>query len=262
MAISDWKISGLDVYSNSGYGYDDASLLAEQWEISVEEAKHVIGYKIVHQIEHLLPEEISPDVKVMEVCDEGDELDHGLSQLEQYNAYIKSDYVYDDALLLSELWNIPIIDAKKVIGYKIIHGYEDSLPAKVRGVDESNAEDWDNKALATFDGSIYSYGDAELLAQLWSISIDEAKKVIGYKVIDGLEHLLPPELKHENKITVSDELKAFHAFVDGGYSFADAMVLADLWGVSIEEAKTSIGYKVLDGIEDNLPAKIQHSSSC
>lgn len=261
MAISDWKINGLDVYANSSYDYNDASLLAELWDIPVDEAKHAIAYKIANNIEDLLPEGVRPDVKV-EVCDDSGEFDHEISAADQYDAFYKSDYEFSDAVLLSELWNISIAEAKKTIGYKIIHGYEDSLPAKVRGVEEADAADWDAKALSTFDASVYNYEDAELLARLWSISTYDAKKVIGYKIIDGLEHLLPPELKHDDTVFESPTSKAFNAYVSGGYSFADAMVLADLWEISVDEAKQSIGYKVLDGLEANLPAKIQHYTAC
>lgn len=249
MAISDWKVDGFDVYANSNYDFNDAETLANLWGIPVIEAKHVIGYKIVHKIEHLLPAEVSP------ASGEGDEHDN-IFDSDVWKAYANSDYTYYDAELLSQLWGISIVEAKKTIGYKIIHGYEGDLPDKVRGNDDT---DWDAKALDTYSRSQYTYQDAELLAQLWNISVYEAKKVIGYKIIDGLEHLLPNKVGGDNK--VSPEGKALDAFDRCGYEYADAQLLAQLWGISVFEAKKAIGFKIIDGIEDKLPPKVYRPDS-
>ena len=42
--------------------------------------------------------------------------------------------------------------------------------------------------------SNYTYNDAELLASLWNIDIVDAKKTIGYKIINKLEYLLPEKI--------------------------------------------------------------------
>lgn len=247
MAKADWHPGGLDTFFKSDYTYDDANLLAGLWNIPVDEAKQVLGHKILNGIENLLPDKIQRH----------DEGHYWLT--ENFRAYANSDYDYDDAELLASLWDMTLLDAKNEIGYKVKHKLEDNLPEKLREDDKIDKHiDSSNVALNAFDKSDYSFADAELLAQLWNISILEAKKTIGFKINEGIEKFLPDDVR--NHTAASNN--ALTSFDKSCYSYDDAELLAQLWGISTFEAKKTIGFKVIDGLEHLLPDKLGKGSLC
>lgn len=193
MSISDWHPKGFDAYANSDYDYDDAALLAQLWNIPVEEAKYAIGHKILHNIEDLLPAEVKPDVV--------DEHKPGLNTDEKaLDAYFNSGYSYEDAELLSQLWDLgSVVEGKKTIGYKILNGIEKFLPDKIKPFDDNTHTvkllDPNEEALNTFFKSRYTYDDAALLSSVWNVGdAFEAKKLIGYKLAFGQEFTLPDKI--------------------------------------------------------------------
>ena len=189
MATSDWHPKGLDAYSKSDYTYDDAQKLATLWNIPVMEAKQVLGHKILNNIQDLLPEGLqSPS---------GGELKPkagpSTSDL-RFQAYVHSRYDYEDAELLASLWNMSIVEAKNEIGYKVKHGLEQNLPDKLRSNDVEPDLTPDQKAYEAFRQSQYDYDDADLLAGVWSLSVVDAKHMIGVTVITKMEKLLPSKI--------------------------------------------------------------------
>lgn len=184
-----------------------------------------------------------------------------------YDAYVKSDYTYDDANTLATLWNIPVAEAKQVLGHKIINGIQDLLPEGLRspGTDKldpklkpkANPNGVSAKFMA-YVNSRYDYDDAALLASLWNMSIPEAKDQIGYKVKAGLEQKLPDKLRENDhpKVTLSPEDRAYEAFRQSGYSYDSADLLAGVWNLSIVEAKHMIGVTVISEMDKLLPDKV------
>jgi hypothetical protein len=180
---TDWDSKALDAFFNSSFTYDDAERLAQLWgQPDAYAGKKLIGAKILNGDEHLVhkllkgPANTNPDEKFLDV-------------------FFKSDYTYDDAELLAQLWGLPsVYEAKKVIGAKIFHGIEGNLPGKLHRGGE-NKLNHDEKLYDAFFNSEYSYDDAELLAQLWNISLGEAKKTIGSKILNGIEDLLPAKVR-------------------------------------------------------------------
>jgi hypothetical protein len=114
----------------------------------------------------------------------------------QFKAYAESNYSYNDAELLASLWEIDILDAKKTIGYKIINGLEHLLPEKIQG---GTSDEYDLEALGMFVLSPYTYDDANTLAQLWDTGVLDAKEIIGIKILNGDEALLPDEIRREEE---------------------------------------------------------------
>ncbi|MBU0654010.1 MAG: hypothetical protein KJ914_02640, partial [Gammaproteobacteria bacterium] len=56
---------------------------------------------------------------------------------------------------------------------------------------------YDLEALGMFVLSPYTFNDADQLAQLWDISIVDAKEIIGIKILNGDEALLPDEIRRD-----------------------------------------------------------------
>ena len=184
-----------------------------------------------------------------------------------FEAYAKSDYTYEDAAKLAELWNIPIVEAKQVLGHKIINGIQDLLPEGLQSPssgkgdpkhDPKTGPNGVSNTFLAYVNSVYDYDDAELLASLWNMSIVEAKNEIGYKVIHGLEANLPDKLRENDNTdtALSAEDKAYEAFRQSPYDYDDADLLSGVWGLSIVEAKQMIGVTVTTKMEQLLPDKI------
>ena len=130
-----------------------------------------------------------------------------------FKTYVNSDYSYEDAELLAQLWDIPVVEAKQAIGHKILHKIEDLLPEKVKQQYDNHFKDpydspnhsnpLDDNAFQSYLNSGYDYEDAELLAAIWDIDIEEAKSTIGYKIMNKLEETLPEEIR--NRYMYEDE---------------------------------------------------------
>ncbi len=184
------------------------------------------------------------------------------------DAFFNSRYDYADAALLAKLWNIPVVEAKQAIGHKIIHGIEDLLPAEVapdpkfpdpKSDDKLSADD--SKWLDTFFASPYNYYDAELLAQLWNLgTVEEAKILIGAKILNGNENILPDKVRAGSKASPDEGTKMLDKFFGSTYTYEDAALLAQLWNIDLVEAKKTIGYKLFAGLERLLPDKIRHTT--
>lgn len=58
---------------------------------------------------------------------------------------------------------------------------------------------------------------------------------------------------------------AVETFLTSKYTYCDAKLISGLWSISIDEAKASIGQKILNGIESNIPsilAQARQNRSC
>ena len=49
------------------------------------------------------------------------------------------------------------------------------------------------------------------------------------------------------------------AFFSSSYTYCDAKLIGALWGISIENAKSQIGQKIVNGIGDNVPTILAES---
>lgn len=247
MSESDWHPKGFQAYVDSNYDYNDAELLAQLWNIPVGEAKQVIGHKILHNIEDLLPSKVAPDNKVDEPKVDWDS--------KALDAFFNSHFTYDDAERLSQLWNQPDAYAgKKLIGAKILSGNSKLIDQLLKGPIVDENEKW----LDAFFNSSYTYDDADLLSQLWGLgSAFEGKKLIGAKLVNGLENILPDKIRRGGGSKVNPDDKAYDAFFNSEYTYDDADLLSQLWNISLGEAKKTIGTKVIAGIDKLLPMDVR-----
>jgi hypothetical protein len=93
------KNQALRAYSNSGYGYCDAKKVAAVWNKNIGRAKVIIGRKIVGGLTNLIDQDIAGTAGRVN-C-----------------SFQESGFNYDDAVRLSQLWNIGIGQAKDKIQY-------------------------------------------------------------------------------------------------------------------------------------------------
>lgn len=101
-AEDDGKIprkQALRAYSNSGYGYCDAKKVAAVWNRNIGQAKVIIGRKIVAGLRNLVNQDIASTAGRVN-C-----------------SFQESGFDYNDAVRLSQLWNIGIGQAKDKIQY-------------------------------------------------------------------------------------------------------------------------------------------------
>ena len=255
MATSDWDPKGIDVFFKSDYTFDDAQALANMWDIGVVEAKQALGHKIIHDIQHLLPKGLRQPTP-----SEGSDISPNWDP-KGHDAFFNSDYTFDDAQALANMWDIGVVEAKQAIGHKIINNIQKLLPSGLQQPTSKTGDSPDANFQAWVK-SEYDYDDAVLLASLWSLGVPEAKNEIGYRVLNGTDKTLPNKLRENNPPSkpVDPDAKFYEAYRKSDYDFDDAALLADLWSISIVEAKHTIGAKVINKITHLLPAKINGGS--
>ncbi len=88
-----------------------------------------------------------------------------------------------------------------------------------------------DQALDAFFGSQYDYYDASILASFFQFSVLETKTVMGNKILSGPvgKALLAQQLL-DARVSALNSVEELRYFVDGGYSYDDAEVLASFWG--------------------------------
>jgi len=97
-------------------------------------------------------------------------------------------------------------------------------------------------------GEGYTAGDVQALVELWATDASGAKSRAGQAVLDGVPVPVAPGT-FPDPLTDADPL--WTAFTDAGYTYDDAVALAELWGTDSVEAKARAGRAVLDG--ESLP---------
>lgn len=165
--------------------------------------------------------------------------------------FLRSSYSYEDAERAVEAFDFlqTVPEAKAYIGMKIANGTESILDEVGITPHPFDA----HEELAAFTSSKYSVADAKraLAAFDFLSDIEDAKRYIGLKIINGAEDILS-EVGITSKPWDSHELlDLYHA---SNYTTADADKLArnaDFIS-NRREAKEYIGLKIANGAEDLL----------
>jgi hypothetical protein len=111
----------------------------------------------------------------------GSGADQDLTDEDLVQTYIDSGYSFDDALVLSERWGIgDVYETKVKAGSYLMNGdtLADSPLADVAAADGYSSDE----LAALFRDSGYSYEDAQVLAQTWDVTADEAKVLAGIEL--------------------------------------------------------------------------------
>jgi hypothetical protein len=155
----------LDAFDRAGYGYDDAVRLAALWhtEAGLAYVKAEAGSLLLAG--RTLP--IPPHPIQADAATPDPDTRAALS------AFFGAGYAYDDAVRLAKLWKLADpADAKVKGGAKLDAGQPLPFPP----APSAQRAFWD----AGFDVT-----DAERLARLWHVSVDEAKIEAGQKLLAG-----------------------------------------------------------------------------
>lgn len=100
--------------------------------------------------------------------------------------------------------------------------------------------------------TIYTYADAEVLAQIWGVTPEQAKRDVEAKIANGLDYYVAMQLQEgvpkaeDPKYFVGDE------FFNYGYFYCDAKILAAAWDAEPYDAKIQAA-KTLLSSESKFP---------
>lgn len=184
------------------------------------------------------------------------------------SAFFNSSFDYCDAKLLAGFWGEGVSEAKATISFKLGVGGESLVRDSLKMARE--------KALQTGAPtcSIYEMGyapaDAEALAKYFNYSdIAQAKAAMFNKMLNQGEPALIEVLKAAGAPSVATATKPaapvskdpFQAYASSRFDYCDAKVLGQLWGVSVDEAKTRIGNKVINGYPQIVSAELDQAFS-
>lgn len=104
------------------------------------------------------------------------------SEQENFNRFARSGYEYCDAVILGAHWNMTADAAKLHAGNQF--GIGNSTLVR-----DALAESRNNGNRCGFDDTGFSYEDAEAVAALWEISVDDAMAALADKVSTGYREL-------------------------------------------------------------------------
>ena len=165
----------------------------------------------------------------------------GLSAAERARdeqAFVDAGYGYDDAVRLAALWHSTdsVRDIKAEAGILLRAGR--TLPIPPHPIHTDPGTDTGPQApVAAFFKAGYTYDDAVRLARLWKLPDPaQAKAVAGTRLLAGRSLPFPPAGPDPRQ-----------RFWDAGYGVPEAEKLARLWHVSIDQAKTEAGRRLLAG---------------
>lgn len=151
----------LAAYDRGGYGYDEAVRLAALWhtDADISYVKAEAGRELIAgRTLPVPPHPISVHSSRSDTADE---------------SFSDAGYTYDDAVRLARLWNLPDAAAAKTkAGTKLEAGFP--LPFS-RPLTPRQA----------FWNAGYDSIDADKLARLWKVSVDEAKAEAGQRLLRG-----------------------------------------------------------------------------
>lgn len=99
-----------------------------------------------------------------------------------------------------------------------------------------------NRAIDAFANSRYTYCDAKLIGALMGTSIYRGKVTIGQKILNGIGSNMPVVLAESRANGNRCEWE------DTGFTYEDAEVLADIWGLSTPyQAKLKVARYATNG---------------
>ncbi|HET9187734.1 MAG TPA: hypothetical protein VFN80_07260 [Acidothermaceae bacterium] len=237
----------LDAYFAAGYDYNDAMQLAVLWKMPNDAltVKTAAGEKLLAG--ETLP--IKPSTPP--------ESSASAAEINDTNAFFNAGYTYDDALKLTQLWNLPdAYHAKVSGGQKLIAGQ--TLPIKPgstpSSIETASPAGLADSALTAYFNAGYDYSDAMQLAKLWNMTDPSVvKTAAGEKLLAGQTLPIKPSGTPVTPPS-AQETAEVDAFFNAGYTYNDAAQLAALWKLAdAYHAKILGGQKLLAG--QTLPIK-------
>ncbi|MBO0924294.1 hypothetical protein J1G44_07325 [Cellulomonas sp. zg-ZUI199] len=138
-----------------------------------------------------------------------------------------ADVAADDAAPLA-----PAVDADLEVKVPAAPVLEDYFPG---------AEEYTQERSDAFWGAGYHMEDAGALAELWNVSLMEAKGRAGQLLLDGEPVPIAPGSSLDMTDPATIAMLESMAYWDAGYTHEDGVTLGALWGVDAYEAKAMAG---------------------
>ena len=251
-------------WHQAGFRYCDAKILANAWGGDPWDAKVRGGHKIAAAgsdsgLRDALMSAAGPATEAGVSC-----------------TYVDGDVSYDDAVLLAQLWGLQDADdAKTRVEQKLGMGLgpevQDTLSAVIRDLQYGEMEGGEGSdAHAPFDPQPdvdaflaaereYSFCDAQVLAQSWSVSEYEAKAAIGYKLRRDFAHQLPSLLEGARRGLVDAGAVDRCSAEQSGLVDDDLASLAAHWEVSADESRLRAEQMLFYGQWTALQAELEAS---
>ncbi|HVV74565.1 MAG TPA: hypothetical protein VHC43_00900 [Mycobacteriales bacterium] len=172
------------------------------------------------------------------------------TQDQEFTAFFNAGYVYGDAQKLARLWheNGDIGSVKAEAGGRLLDG--ETLPVAPSGTPATA----DDLAYQAFFNAGYTYDDAVKLGQAWhETDISQIKIEAGKKLENGETLPVAPSGKEApTSPQAQADASAAQAFFDAGYTYDDAVRLAQMWNTTdTYHAKVEGGQKLENG--ESLP---------
>lgn len=98
-----------------------------------------------------------------------------------------------------------------------------------------------------YDASPYTFCDAVMVGVLYGVNGVEGKSKIGANILQGGGY---PEVERLLGQARAGGVQC--GFEDTGYQFADAQIMAGIWVLSVDQAKSKIAEVVSAGFRDGL----------
>lgn len=166
----------------------------------------------------------------------------------QDEAFWRAGFTTGDVEALAQLWATDeggvtaragqaLLDGEPV---PVAPGTFPDLPGKPSG--------FTFKQYEAFWDAGYTAGDVQALADLWATDATGAKSLAGQALLDGEPVPVAPGT-YPDPLTGGDPL--WEAFTGAGYTYDDAVALAELWSTDSIDAKARAGQALLDG--EDLP---------
>ncbi len=155
-------------WADTQHSYGDAEALAQVWGLaSASDAKDKVAVLYTQ----------GRSAEVLSALQQAGDVPLTAEQEQGAAAFYQSDYTYCDAKLVSAAWDINIDQAKAEIGIKILNGYSDNLQQVfAAGRQETQCD---------FPDTQLSYEDAEKLASIWGVAVEEAKVTAAQYYTNG-----------------------------------------------------------------------------
>lgn len=171
---------------DTGFTWDDAVRLAAAWGTDEYSAKT----KVAKMCSWGQRTEVMEALARSPVAEGGEGFDVDMDST-YVAAWSGSGYTFCDAALVGHHWGTQAWDGKVSIGYKLTNGWGHLIPPLL---EESRTHARTDGFTCTFYDEGYTYEDAEALARLWSVPLDEAKARMNDKLFMGGGAILKDEV--------------------------------------------------------------------
>lgn len=239
------EAADFEAFFASDFNYCDAKVLAAAWSTDVSNAKTALGWKLRSGNGALA-------MSAMEDARRAAGTNGVTCQP------FEAGYTYEDAVAVSQAWNISVREAKAAIGRKLVYGWTDSLP--ISGPNSQYGGEGDESGVANdhlagtmraFFDSSYTVCDARMVAQAWGQDLSSAKSTIGYKVTSGYTGQLQSVLEGER------QLQRVRCSFHDDFSYEDSVTLARVWGIDQQQAKVRAEGKLMRGNAEGIRAALR-----